>query len=193
MAQGSETRSQSIPLGVVVRKQRTRNRWAPWSWIPVAVLPGAGAADWKLLREDADGAEYHAGTLEMELHRADTEAYRVALSNEPPTVYVVLSPCDDPDAAHDVNPTFVTASPFEAQDYLDSGEQIVEAVAMPPGLVAWVREFVEAHHVEETFKKRKRDRVRMDQVEDGRGDPRIRQMSDVYRAPSRKPNGKAEG
>ena len=80
----------------------------------------------------------------------------------------------------------VTASPYEAQDYADSGEEIVEKVPMPPGLVAWVRDFVERHHVEEEFVKRKRDRKRIDLVEDGVGDARIHQDADVYRAPKRR-------
>ncbi|MDE0408553.1 MAG: DUF3305 domain-containing protein, partial [Alphaproteobacteria bacterium] len=37
----------------------------------------------------------------------------------------------------------------------------------------------------EPFVKRQRDRRRVDLAEDGKGDPRIRQMSDVYRAPRR--------
>jgi hypothetical protein len=38
--------------------------------------------------------------------------------------------------------------------------------------------------VEEPFVKRKRKRYLEDKVEDGKGDPRIAQVSDVYRAPS---------
>ena len=41
----------------------------------------------------------------------------------------------------------ITASPYEAQDYADSGEEIVEKVPMPQGLLAWVAQFVEAHHI----------------------------------------------
>jgi hypothetical protein len=78
----------------------------------------------------------------------------------------------------------VTASPFEAQDYCDTGEELVEKVPMPHGLVAWIREFVKRHHEEEVFKKRKRDRQRVDFSQDGVGDPRISQMQDVYRSPT---------
>ena len=78
----------------------------------------------------------------------------------------------------------VTASPYEAQDYADTGEELVEKVPMPDGLVAWIRDFVEAHHEDEVFIKRKRDKKRIDQKEDGIGDARIRQTSDVYRAPA---------
>jgi hypothetical protein len=55
---------------------------------------------------------------------------------------------------------------------------------MPSGLIAWVRDFVEEFHQEEVFVKRRRDKKRLDLVEDGIGDPRISQVSDVYRSPT---------
>ena len=33
---------------------------------------------------------------------------------------------------------------------------------MPVGLIAWVRDFIRDHHVEEAFVKRKRDKKRVD-------------------------------
>ena len=51
-------------------------------------------------------------------------------------------------------------------------------------MVAWIRDFAEEHYEEEEFKKRKRKKARIDKVEDGKGDARIRQAADVYRAPS---------
>jgi hypothetical protein len=66
---------------------------------------------------------------------------------------------------------------------MDSGDGLIELVPMPEGLIAWIRNFVTAHHVDEPFIKRRRDRQRVDLIEDGKGDARIRQASDVYRAP----------
>ena len=102
-----------------------------------------------------------------------------------PAVYVVLRETADEDAGHELEVVLATASPYEAQDYLDSGEEIVEQVPMPDGLVAWVRDFVEEHHEDEEFVKRRRDNRKEGEAEDGRGDPRIRQLTDVYRAPRR--------
>ena len=82
----------------------------------------------------------------------------------------------------------MTASPFEAQDYGDSGEELVEPVAMPPALVAWVREFVAAHHKDTRFRKRRRDRVEVEAREDGRGDPRIGR-EDVFLSPAGRRRG----
>ncbi|MEM9043874.1 MAG: DUF3305 domain-containing protein [Pseudomonadota bacterium] len=176
----------SMPVGVVIRKTPGVTRWAKWSWRAVALLPGAGPADWRELRREGDAVEYHAATVEVEMHRAETEAYRVALSDEPPSAFVILRPSEDPEADEEFKVFSITVSPFEAQDYADSGEELVERVPMPPALIAWVSDFVERHHVEEVFVKRKRDKKRIDLVEDGIGDERIRQTADVYRAPTSK-------
>ena len=63
---------------------------------------------------------------------------------------------------------------------------MVEKVPMPEGLIAWVRDFALTHYEEEEFKKRKRDKKRIDAKEDGKGDARIPQLADVYRAPASK-------
>lgn len=176
-------RSISMPVGVVIRRTPGVTRWARHAWKAVAVLPGAAPADWTELRRDGEAVEYHAGTLDVVLYRTDTEAYRVSLSTEPPTIYVILRPSEDPASPHDLDLVAVTVSAFEAQDHTDNGEDIVEPVPMPEGLAAWVRTFVERHHVDDVFVKRRRDKLRTDLKEDGRGDPRIRQETDVYRAP----------
>jgi len=189
----SATKTQSIPMGVVLARKPGVTRWVKHTWSAVAVLPGAGPADWTLL-SDVDGVqEFHACTLPLDLHRADVEAYKVSLSMNPPSVFVVLRAADDTQAAHEVFVQTVTASAYEAQDYLDSGEEIVEPVPMPDGLVAWVRDFVDAHFQDEPFIKRKRDKKRIDLTEDGIGDARIRQVADVYRAPgAAKPKGRVQ-
>ena len=46
--------------------------------------------------------------------------------------------------------------PNQAQDYMDSGEDSVQMTPMPPEIAAWVADFVEKHHVDEPFIKRKR-------------------------------------
>lgn len=178
-------REVSMPVGVVVRRQPGVTRWAKWVWRPVAVLPGAAPADWKLLREEEGGAaEFHAATVPLTLHRAVVEGYKVSLSMLPPAVFVVLRRDERPGAPMPWFVHGITASAYEAQDYIDPAEDIVEAVPMPPVLEAWVHAFTDAHFHEEPFVKRKRDRQRTDLREQGVGDARIRQAADVYRAPA---------
>jgi len=172
-----------MPLGVVVRKTPGVTRWAKWNWRAVAVLPGAGPADWVELRREGDAVEYHAATLTLTLWAADAEAYLVNLADAIPSIYVILR--DEPEDAAPMHAVLVTASPYEGQDHADSGEDIVEKVPMSEGLIAWIRDFALQHYEEEVFVKRRRDRARVDLQEDGRGDPRVRQEADVFRAPRR--------
>ena len=178
------TQSISIPLGVVVLRSPGVTRWAKWTWRAIAVLPGAHRENWKILRCEGGSTEYHAATLPLELFSSDTEAYLHGLSARMPAIYVIMRQLDEGEPPLEV--VHVTASPYEAQDFADSGEEIVEKVPMTEGLVAWVRDFIEAHHEDEVFIKRRRDKKRVDLVEDGIGDRRVAQMTDVYRAPSRR-------
>jgi hypothetical protein len=150
-------RTRSMPLGVVVERRALNNPWQSHEWRPVSVISGAGpVAEWKLLAEGPGWARYHAATLTLELHRKETDAYRTNLSSATPSIFVRLMADESGESAHEVVPRLVTASPFEAQDYLDSGADIVEGVAMPPDVIAWVQAFIDKHHVDEPFKKRQR-------------------------------------
>ena len=179
MAQGP--RQITMPVGVVLTRRPGATRWAKWSWQATALLPGAGPASFAILREEGGATEYHAATLPLTLHAADAEAYRAELTARAPSVYVVMR--ERLGAEPPLEVALITASPYEGQDYADSGEEIVEKVPMTEGLIAWVRDWALAHHEETPFVKRKRDKHRIDRVQDGIGDARIRQASDIYRAP----------
>ena len=173
---------QTMPVGVVLQRRPGVTRWAAFSWKATSVLPGAGQDDWRELRRDGETVEFHAATLPLDLHGAETEAYLHGLSAQIPAIYIIMR---ESDGADPLDIVLVTASPYEAQDYTDSGEEIVEKVPMPPAVIAWVRDFVEAHHHEEAFIKRKRDKKRIDLVQDGVGDPRIAGARDIFASPAR--------
>ncbi len=177
----SEEKSISMPLGIVLRRLPGVTRWARYSWRAVALLPGARQESWKELRREGDAVEYHAATVPLELHRAEAEAYRTGLSAAVPSIFVVLDPVADDERGVAVR--LATASPYEAQDYADTGEELVERVAMPPELLAWVEAFTGRHFREETFVKRRRNKQRVDKVEAGIGDARIAKAGDVYASP----------
>ena len=162
-------RSISIPVGVVVERRPIDNPWQKWRWTVVGVVPGAPPIDdWRELERDGEAVRWHAATLPLELHRKETDAYRDNLSASAPGLYVVLMTIPGAPAERAVRPFKVTASSFEAQDHLDCGEDLVERVALPPGLRAWIETFVARHHVEEPFRKRKRQRHDPDDVAFGR-------------------------
>lgn len=150
-----------MPVGVVVERRDSDHPWQDHVWRVVAVIPGAPeAADWVELGGGDGWTRYHAATLPVELFSTDTEAYRYNLAFEAPQVFVVLDP--DETEGREVTPVIATVSPYEAQDYLDAPERIVEGVAMPPSMRAWVADFVAAHHVEQPFRKRKQSPQKRD-------------------------------
>lgn len=183
--------AQTLRVGVVIRQSPGVTQWAKWVWKATAVLPGAPDADWKLLRSENDVSDFHAATRDLWLYVSDTEAYVHELGTRQPSIYVILRPSEE-DGAMPLDVIHVTASPYEAQDYADSGEEIVEKVEMPPAVLAWVQGFVDQYHVEEPFVKRRRDKTRVDRRDDGVGDARISQTTDVYRAPRRAESEAAE-
>ncbi len=165
-----------IPLGVVLERRRTDHPWQDFSWKPVAVIPGAAPLNpsdpWKRLRSGQDWVQFHSGTLPLELYRRETEGYKVNLSQEPPRVFIVLRDDEEHEEGHEYQPFLVTACPYEAQDYLDSGEELVETVTMPPDVVAFVKRYIDQHHVDEPFYKRKRKRHDVDGGHRGPKGPR---------------------
>lgn len=173
----------TIPMGVVLRRRPGVTRWAKWAWTAVAVLPHAGSGGFRVLREEGDVTDFHAATVPMELHHTETEGYRTSLMMTPPSVFVVLDKGTNADNEHGIAVHTVTASSDLALDWQDSDEMIVEPVPMPEMLVGIIRDFCDAHFEEVPFVKRKRDKKRVDLSEDGIGDARIRQASDVYRSP----------
>ncbi len=151
----AEARTVRIELAVVIERRRGTTRWVPWIWRPVEAvhgLPAEGA--WRLLVETEEFARWLAGPLTLELHPKETADYKLALAATPPQLYVVLRPADDPERPW--RPFLITASPFEAQIYAEPGDSIVEAVPMPEPVVALVQDFVDRHHVDQPFLKRRR-------------------------------------
>ncbi len=156
-------RSTSLRVGVVLAREKVDHPWQDYRWRPVDVLVGMPDLEpGVVLKTNDDATHYFAGVFEIELHRKETSAYITNLGNNPPAVYVVVSEAEDEESALPYDVRLVTVSPFEAQDFLDTGEEIVEAIAMIDPLVAWVERFVETHHQEEKFIKRQRDMVRLE-------------------------------
>ncbi len=148
-----------VRLGVVVERKDIDNRWQDHSWRAAAVLINAPQMDdWKVLREGDGWTHFHARTLNLNLFRGETQGYKVNLSNPQPFVYVVLRPGEEA-GEQDVEPFLVTACPYEAESYVESGDEIVDGVPMPPELIAMLHDFVDEHHVEVEFKKRKRKKA----------------------------------
>lgn len=147
---------QSMPMGIVLERREIDNPWQSFSWRAVAVIPGAPEIDeWRVLAEGPGWTQHHAGTLPLEIFNTETEGYRHNLSTEAPKVYVVLR--YDDEAETGIVPFLVTVCAFEAQNYLDGDEDLVEPAPMPEVVAAWLQDFVAEHHVDQPRYKRKRN------------------------------------
>ena len=88
-------------------------RWAKWSWRVSGILVGASEAKAQILRHDGDVIEYHAATVPLELHGADTESQHGRDLGAGSSIYVVMR--DNPDNTPLFDVILATASAYEAQ------------------------------------------------------------------------------
>ena len=164
-----ETKEASITLGVIVEKRKSTHPWADWIWKPVAVLCNPPKAEpWSELVSGDEYIRYHAASLPLVLHHKETEALTLNLMLPQPELYIVLRNSEDLDSEFPYEPHLITASSYDAQDYTDAGDDIVEKVEMPEPIAAFVQAFVEEHHVEEKFIKRRRDRLNVEEQKFGK-------------------------
>ncbi len=146
-----------VPLAVLVERRPGTSAWAAWSWRVVEVLEDApDLPPWTVLREEGGRTLFLAGRAEVELHPTDTANYRDNLRADPPLVWVVLREADAPPGLRLYT---VTVDGGEAHLYADTGNDLLESLAMPARLRAVVEDFVSRHHVERAFHKRRRDRA----------------------------------
>lgn len=156
-------------VGVVLARRPATSVWAdePEIVTPHAVLSDApdlpsGAA----LGQAGEAALSYLGAAELTLWRRETGHYRDNLATGTPKVWVALGRDGAQWRIH-----LVTANPYEGESLADSPGLVLEAVPMPADIAGDIAAFVEAHHVEETFYKRKRDKARRDGGPRGPGRP----------------------
>ncbi len=152
------TALESMQVGIVIERREIDSRWADYTWEPVSVIPGVAPLrdprEWLPLRAGNGWEHFLIGSLEIELFRRETEGYRANLANVMPYVYVVLAKGTEPDDP-EIVPFLATVCPYEAESYTEGDEEIVEGVPMPEEIAAWLQQFVDNHHIDEPFKKRK--------------------------------------
>ena len=164
-----DTKEASIPLGIIVEKRKSTHPWADWNWKPISVLCNPpDAKEWNEVLSGEDFTRYHAATIPLVLHRKETEALKLNSMLDKPELYVVLRNSEDLESDFPYEPHLVTASSFDAQDYTDAGDDIVEKVEMPEPIAAFIQAFVEEHHIEEKFIKRRRDRLNVEEQKFGK-------------------------
>ncbi|MCV0395602.1 MAG: DUF3305 domain-containing protein [Rhizobiaceae bacterium] len=165
---------ETAQVGVVVERRALNSPWSDHAWVPVALLVGApAAAPWTVLEQSAGLTRYYAGTIEIEFFGSDTTMYRENLRSQQPSLWVVLRHTD---AAPGIMLHLVTADPADAEALTETGTDVIEALPMPLEIRRQLAAFVETHHVERPFIKRKRDRADPEAM--ARRDPNSRRGND---------------
>ena len=177
--------SEKFPVCVVFERCAVDSPWQDFAWQAIGVIPvknqqdeqaKESASPSRTIFEEAGRARYLTDVFEIELFRKETEGYKVNLSQDQPLVYVVLCPAkedaeDGEGGAPDMEVFHVTLCPYEAESYTESGDETVDGVPMPEPIHTWAQAFIETHHVDVPFKKRKRNKDKGNQ-EKGWGAPR---------------------
>jgi hypothetical protein len=145
-------------VGIVAERRPAKSRWADHVWRVAEVLDGkADAEPFSRLAVLEDGSErYFAGNAELTLYRADTEAYGVNLAGDR-VLYVVLRANDTGPLPYSLHS--VTANPYDTSGHVGPNEEIVDTVPMPRPISDWLESFCAAHHKEQPFVKRPRNKV----------------------------------
>ena len=143
-----------IAVGVVVERRKAISAWVDFLWRPVSVFVGSpSAASWTPLAAEAETTLFFAGEAVIELHRTETINYRDNLASGAPALWVALQPVAS-ERPYEI--LAVTADPAEGEALTDAGNNLVEAVPMPPEIAGVVVHFIAEHHVERPFLKRQR-------------------------------------
>jgi hypothetical protein len=133
------------------------NAWSDFYWRPVSVLVGVPETPpWTKLSDDGERATFYAGSAEIELYRTETGYYRNNLESGTPALWVALRPTDG-EPPYTV--AAVTADPAEGESLTETATDQIEQVPMPQAICQVLAAFIAAHHVEQPFVKRKRDRA----------------------------------
>lgn len=141
----------NLPIAVVMEWIRLDNPWVDEDWRAIGVVEdgaGVGAAPRLMLAEPGRRRTLYPG-FELTLYPEEAENYWLNVSTTEPRVFVLWRK----DESGEARPAFVTVSYGEAARWMDANEH-VDAVPMPPEMVRWVGEFVEAHYRPEEKRRR---------------------------------------
>lgn len=146
-----------IPVGVIVDKKKSASPWIDHLWVPSAVVTGLPeAAPMTLVAKSGGDESYFVGVANLIFAAGDTANYRDNLITGTPLIWIAVR-AGEYDSY--VTLVSVTADPSEGESFADSESNIVQPVPMPPEIAARLAAFVDEHHVEREFFKRKRDKT----------------------------------
>lgn len=139
---------QVFRLGVVAESRPPVTKWSGRILRPTSVMAVPPAMEAGATLSDRDGVQtIYLGDFAVLLHSGETRHYIDNLTAKQPSVWVAMD---------NGQVTLLTVDPYEGEALASDPQRLVEALPMPPQLAAAIDAFVQAHHVEEVFHKRKR-------------------------------------
>lgn len=159
----------TLPIGIVLEKRKAKSPWLDWIWEAAAILPEpADAEPGAPLGRNGEGELLYGGAAILEAHTIETAFYRDNVASGMPQIWVILR-SQSGDAMPEI--VQVTCDPTEGEGFTETGWDIVNAVPMPEPIIAALMAFIDEHHVETPYIKRKRDRADPEALAFGRQGP----------------------
>jgi hypothetical protein len=147
-----------LTIGLVVERRAASGEWGQVAWAPVTVFVQApDVAAWTPLGSTASATRFYAGQATVSLYSTETANYIDNLATGEPKLWVVLRAAGD---TPPIDVVAVTADPSEGEAFTEPGIDNVNVIDMPPEMAAHIAQFIQAHHVEHVFEKRKRDKTK---------------------------------
>jgi hypothetical protein len=161
-----------IDVAVVMRKIRTASPWQAWRWELAEVIaqePAFGSEPRKLV-DTANEQRWLFPGFRAELFTDDCEGYYLNYTTDRPGWFVMWRMEEEASLSDEAlaRPVAVSLSYHDAGRWLDAQENC-EQVPAPPDVIAWMREFAEAHYVPEPRKRQRPESFR--KLEDRFGNP----------------------
>ena len=161
-----------IDVAVIMRKVHSNNRWQPWRWELAEVVQQEEAfgSEPRLLVDTESEQRWLYPNFRVELFRDDAEGYYLNYTTDAPGWFVLWRMEEEPTIAAEplARPVMVSLSYHDAGRWLDA-QEYCEQVPAPPEVVAWMREFAEAHYVPEPKKRQRPESFK--RLEDRFGNP----------------------
>src|SRR5215471_16030266 len=152
-----------FPVSIVIERAPIANRWVSEQWRISAVEPETieSAPSFCRLEDRAGVARWRCSGFAIELTRSESEGYFLNITAPEPKAFV-LCRMDEPEPASDpelkLRAHVITVSYNEGARFLDGGEQ-VDAVALHPAILEWMRPFVSENYRPEPRRKVRRNEL----------------------------------
>jgi hypothetical protein len=160
--------STSIHFSLIFERHASTHPWLDWEWKVAGMMPVSDVdilREPRLLERGNAVSRWLGEPARVDLHRSDVEAYIYNLTSPQPSVFTVAQDREETVADGLIWQTrLVTLSSYQAEEYMSGeGGVLIGKLPMPDDVREWLEAFVALHFQDEPFRKRKRDRVDVDE------------------------------